>query len=258
MSSPDQASLTSQKGERLSSAVSKVETQLISTSGTRPVKKVSKPIALEEDVYTTAIDHIIERDFFPDLHFLRERQKEVISLSPSSTPITVSREANNTLVEVNTDCGLDTFFQKYTSEDNASFSEILEKTNAERKERYHWLYKEGLSRPKSIEAPKVQSISGNPATSGETGLIKLPAKVSLEIPTETEHPREKQTTQTWTYEPKNSLMYYPEGCYSTLELTEAYKRGQPKAISHENTRLKGFSVNHSSIPLLSLHIFLDK
>ncbi|KAJ9088434.1 hypothetical protein DSO57_1023129 [Entomophthora muscae] len=225
-----------------SSSISKVESQLVSTSGAKQFTKATKPVALEEDVYTSAIDQIIERDFFPDLLFLRERQKEVISLSPSATPSNVLEKRNTALAGVNIDCGLDRFFQKYTSEDNASFSEILEKTNAERKERYHWLYKEGLSRSKNIEAPKPQqAITGGTINSEETGLVKLSVKENLEIPTETENPREKQTTQTWTYEPKNSLMYFPEGCYSTLELTEAYKRGQPKSISHENTRLKGFS-----------------
>ena len=40
----------------------------------------------------------------------------------------------------NTNMPLDKFQTKYTSEDNASFDEILEKDNTERKKRYKWIF----------------------------------------------------------------------------------------------------------------------
>lgn len=234
-------------------SLSKVENQLTLSTSNLDVK-ASKPIALEEDVYTSAIDHIIERDFFPDLRLLRERQREVISLSPSASPSTILGETKSALSNVTLDCGLDDFFKKYTSEDNASFTDIIAKANAERKEKYNWLYQQGLSRSKAVGAAKdLPAIPDTNSASHETSMVLVPSKESLEIPTETENPRQKHTTQTWTFEPKNSLMYFPDGCYTTLGLTEAYKRGRPKAIVHENTRLTGFT--HETAPSTPTTLF---
>lgn len=57
---------------------------------------------------------------------------------------------------------LDSFMAAYTSEDNASFSEILEKQNAERRQKYAWIYEkderklllDNPARPLMIEGSK--------------------------------------------------------------------------------------------------------
>lgn len=41
---------------------------------------------------------------------------------------------------IDTSLSLDQFQMRYTSEDNASFNEIIEKINAQKKEKYKWLY----------------------------------------------------------------------------------------------------------------------
>lgn len=200
----------------------------------------SKPAVLDEDTYTSAIDHIIERDFFPDLRFLRERQKEIISLSSPYSSLSSKSMVDSKVEELNLEGGLDDFFKRYTSEDNDSFSELLEKFNSKRKEKMGWLYDEKLSRPKLIENSNTQ-ISSN-----SQSLIKLEDKLSSENSAKDQEipegmPRLSKTIQTWKYTPKNSLMYHPDGCYSSLEASEAYLRGEPKSISYENTRLKGSS-----------------
>lgn len=200
----------------------------------------SKPAVLDEETYTSAIDHIIERDFFPDLRFLRERQKEIISLSSPQSTLSSKSKIDSKVEELNLEGGLDDFFKRYTSEDNDSFSELLEKFNSKRKEKMSWLYDEKLSRPKLIENSNTQTSNNSQA------LVKLDDKSSTETPAKNHEnteglPRLSKTIQTWNYTPKNSLMYHPDGCYSSLEASESYLRGEPKSISHENTRLKGFN-----------------
>lgn len=41
---------------------------------------------------------------------------------------------------IDTSLSLDQFQMRYTSEDNASFNEIIEKINSQKKEKYKWLY----------------------------------------------------------------------------------------------------------------------
>ena len=72
-----------------------------------------RPIPLDEEIWLDAIDEIVGRDFFPD------------------APRPIRPEGS---VDV-TGLSLDEFLHKYTSDDNASFREILDKTNARRREK---------------------------------------------------------------------------------------------------------------------------
>ena len=72
-----------------------------------------RPIPLGEEIWLDAIDEIVGRDFFPD------------------APRPIRPEGS---VDV-TGLSLDEFLHKYTSDDNASFREILDKTNARRREK---------------------------------------------------------------------------------------------------------------------------
>lgn len=61
-------------------------------------------------------------------------------------PTGVARE-NEDGPAVNTNLKLDDFLRKYTSEDNASFSKILDKVNMQRKQKYEFLSEKGLVDP---------------------------------------------------------------------------------------------------------------
>ncbi|KAI9316198.1 nuclear protein DGCR14 [Dichotomocladium elegans] len=109
--------------------------------------------------------------------------------------------------KVNLDLSLDQFQTLYTSEDNASFTEILDRTNARRREKLKWLLdKERIAEEKLIEAPKVD----------DDGFVRPP--------------------DMWRYKAKNALMYAPEGTGKSL-LNEKESRAEPRMIDHRNTNL---------------------
>jgi len=132
-----------------------------------------EPIVLEEEEWVAALEGIIERDFFPDLKSLRRNVAlleggggsgmETLSVSRTTggsygryeeegvgsrmtpgtsrgvleTPRTGCRRnvqgsgANPVVAKLT----LDQFLARYTSEDNASFREILDRTNAKKREK---------------------------------------------------------------------------------------------------------------------------
>ncbi|XP_019565746.1 splicing factor ESS-2 homolog [Rhinolophus sinicus] len=103
---------------------------------------------------------------------------------------------------------LDVFLSQYTSEDNASFQEIMEVAKEKNRARHAWLYQA------EEEFEKRQ-------------------KDNLTLP-----PAEKQAiessqagVETWKYKAKNSLMYYPEGVPDEEQLFK-----KPRQVVHKNTR----------------------
>jgi len=52
---------------------------------------------------------------------------------------------------IDTSLSLDQFQARYTSEDNASFMEIVERINAQKREKYRWLYEQGKKKQLLIE-----------------------------------------------------------------------------------------------------------
>jgi len=136
------------------------------SSNTTQQRSLNNQIVLEEDEYTSALSEIIARDFFPSLvgtDYL-ESQKPPQGLSdtaiqqtplqlgdtpfmrPGDTPFfdegpaRKKRKLENKDGGVNTDLSLDDFQARYTSEDNASFTSILNDENTQRKDRYKWAY----------------------------------------------------------------------------------------------------------------------
>ncbi|KAI6153488.1 nuclear protein DGCR14 [Pisolithus tinctorius] len=142
-------------------------------------RSLNRQEILEEDEYTAALSHIIARDFFPSLvHLdatndyldaLRTKDASLINASvrrlqeisstpipsqrstlcltpsdtpygpgPSETPVPLPRPAKRPRYDTN--MSLDTFQVKYTSEDNASFTQILDDENRQRKERWGWAW----------------------------------------------------------------------------------------------------------------------
>ncbi|XP_071848446.1 splicing factor ESS-2 homolog [Apostichopus japonicus] len=111
---------------------------------------------------------------------------------------------------------LDKYLSKHTSEDNASFVEIMEVAQEKVRQKHAWLY----------EAVKKQAEEQD-----EKLKLKGPETLAIEGPSDS-------NVKTWTYTPKNMLMYVPEGMeYSPSEKMEDVKKA--REIKHMNTRFEG-------------------
>uniref|UniRef100_A0A8D0L3L2 Ess-2 splicing factor homolog n=1 Tax=Sphenodon punctatus TaxID=8508 RepID=A0A8D0L3L2_SPHPU len=103
---------------------------------------------------------------------------------------------------------LDSFLAKNTSEDNASFEQIMEVAKEKEKARHAWLYE--------AEEEAAQRHQENLALpSGEQQALESV----------------KAGVETWEYKARNSLMYYPAG---VPDEEEVFKK--PREVVHRNTR----------------------
>lgn len=139
--------------------------------------------------------------------------------TPSNPDLTVPIEASDD----DLDLTLDEFFRRYTSEDNESFSKILEKVNAKRREKYsHLLEGEKPLKALTLEEEARDRITDGFGTSGQ------PAS----------------TLEGWNYTAKNLLMYNPvdRGEVPLTEEERAERMKQmTKEINRSNTRFHGMS-----------------
>ena len=146
----------------------------------QPPRSLDRQVVLDEDEYTEALSHIIARDFFPSLvHLdatndyldaLRAQDTERIDATvrrleslttpgpnssrvwqtpsrtpyatgPSDTPLRTPRgEPPEKRARYDTDLSLDDFQARYTSEDNSSFTQILDEENRRRREKWAWAW----------------------------------------------------------------------------------------------------------------------
>ncbi|XP_049594171.1 splicing factor ESS-2 homolog [Syngnathus scovelli] len=106
---------------------------------------------------------------------------------------------------------LDSFMAKNTSEDNASFEQIMELAEDKEKMKHAWLYE--------AEAEFKQRHEQNLA-------LPQAEKAALECV--------KAGLETWEYKAKNALMYYPEGVKDDDALFK-----KPREVVHKNTRFTG-------------------
>jgi len=111
---------------------------------------------------------------------------------------------------------LDRFLSKNTSEDNASFEQIMDTGIQKHREKYQWLFdkeKEQLERKEKILAL--------PA-SEEGDQFKYEDRPSM--------------IETWNYTNKNVLMYYPDGVEASAQEKIEGKYRKRQEIRHENSR----------------------
>ncbi|KAF9206008.1 DiGeorge syndrome critical region protein 14 [Podila verticillata] len=137
---------------------------------------------------------------------------------------------------IDTSLSLDQFQARYTSEDNASFNEILEKMSVRKKEKYSWMYDQEKKSMRLIEQsnnPEMkllrQSGEESDLPQGNDDTSKMD-KAAMQVALTDNR---AGTVPTWGYKAKNALMYFPEGLGS--DLLDGMSRGSPKEIVHNNT-----------------------
>ncbi|KAG0051084.1 DiGeorge syndrome critical region protein 14 [Gryganskiella cystojenkinii] len=130
---------------------------------------------------------------------------------------------------IDTNLSLDQFQAKYTSEDNASFLEIMDKVNTRKKDEYHWMYDQEKKSMHLIEYQRQGIEYKDPNSSSE---VEEKSKLQLMLAD-----KRSGTVATWGYKAKNALMYLPEGLGS--DLNDRAIRGNPKEIAHANTAFQG-------------------
>ncbi|CAH8356418.1 unnamed protein product [Eruca vesicaria subsp. sativa] len=127
--------------------------------------------------------------------------------------------------DVDVNMSLDEFFKRYTSEDNESFSKILEKVNKRKKEKYNYLLEgESDNNNNLIEDVKRDRITDGYGTSYQP----------------------PSTLEGWKYTAKNLLMYHPadRGEAALTEEERAVRlAGLTKEIAKGNTRFQGKSMD---------------
>ena len=128
---------------------------------------------------------------------------------------------------------LDRFLSKFESEDDASFSEIMEKTQAQQRAQYAWLFEKEKEYGRSLGAPEPVLAITDGTEGGregqESGKMMAVAK---------REPEKRSGVESWTYTVKNTLMYVPDG----LERSAMEKVAEPdkkREVVHSNTRLSG-------------------
>ncbi|KAJ3353237.1 hypothetical protein HDU83_007065 [Entophlyctis luteolus] len=144
---------------------------------------------------------------------------------------------------------LDSFQQRYISEDNESFAKIIERENEARKRKYVWYFDKerkgklmleddrGDSEGRSDELLLEDGSSGASTSSSSKNLLML-------APVE----NDMKTVQTWKYKTKNALMYYQPAAAQTLHdvISKPHAKLPPKSINHSATRLGSEQTSASS------------
>ena len=111
---------------------------------------------------------------------------------------------------------LDKFLSQFQSEDDASFEELMEQAKARHQKKYAWLYEQEQVARKAIEGPQ-ETLAITDGSEGQSS-------------------QQHGVIKTWTYTPKNSFMYVPEGAPETAQ-EEADRKNNARSIEHSNTRL---------------------
>ncbi|TPX73956.1 hypothetical protein CcCBS67573_g04776 [Chytriomyces confervae] len=236
-------------------------------------------VSLEEDEYISAVSEIIERDFFPSLKRMRMQNALLDAVERgdmhaakrigSDIVCDDAGRDSSTMSHNEPQQSLDAFQTTHTSEDNLSFAKLIDAENKARREKLTWAFgndskgKLVIEPPSSrlqIEpAPTSSDAAANskhedilPVTSSTAAATTSPNSSAL-IPTQTDSdeqpphpsalsapiPHHSKPIHTWSYTPKNTLMYPPDGAPLTLTdiVNPRTAKLAPKSINHAGTRL---------------------
>ncbi|EWC46307.1 hypothetical protein DRE_04478 [Drechslerella stenobrocha 248] len=129
---------------------------------------------------------------------------------------------------------LDGFQTKYTSEDNASFNNLLDNQNQKHREDYGWLWRGNkISKPSVIAERERQKLLKEKEEREGVEKTKL-LKYQDDKPA---------MPETWKVNPRNTLMFSPHNLDDEMldldlnPATNTESRAAPKSISHTNTRM---------------------
>ncbi|KAK6517713.1 hypothetical protein TWF506_004895 [Arthrobotrys conoides] len=128
---------------------------------------------------------------------------------------------------------LDNFQSKYTSEDNASFNDLLDDQNQKKRDEYGWLWRGNkISKPSVIAEKERQKLLKEKEEREGVDKTKL-----------LEYQDKPAMPETWKINPRNGLMFTPANLDDGMldpdlnPATNTESRAAPKSISHANTRM---------------------
>ncbi|KAJ7293695.1 nuclear protein Es2-domain-containing protein [Mycena rebaudengoi] len=246
-----------------------------------PSRSLNRQVVLEEDEYMESLSKIIARDFFPSLEVnatpLRPQQtpgRTPYGAGPAETPLRTPRgEAPAKRARYDTELSLDSFQARYTSEDNSSFTEILDEENRKRKEKWGWAW----DAQKRVEQQKERLLKDRERLLIEPqSVVGVREKFRIEAPTpagliedgkadeeEEKEKEEKESEQLaltvvdstvdvmaplkdtraagvdgWKFKTRNSLMFSPDADESPYHTKPAQPTTDPRAIVYASTRLE--------------------
>lgn len=178
-----------------------------------PLKR--PPVVLEEDLYIDGLSEVIKRNFFPDSSAAeggestaqssgRSRHHHIDGderiISSAATPsvgsqniYSVDAVSSTPVAIAQTGLSLSQYQAKYTSEDNASFLELLDKQNLLKREKYAWHYKGNKIYSENTERQEQRLQGARLEEQKKIGWID-----------------DRMNPAAWTVTPKNALMFDPD------------------------------------------------
>ncbi|KAI8832819.1 nuclear protein Es2-domain-containing protein [Chytriomyces cf. hyalinus JEL632] len=212
-------------------------------------------VSLEEDEYISAVSEIIERDFFPSLKRMRmqnalldavERGDMHAAKRIGSNIVCDDVGRDSSTMSHNESQSLDAFQTTHTSEDNLSFAKLIDAENKARREKLTWAFGNDSKGKLVIEPPssrlQIEPAPTDPdavSNSKHEAILHAPSSTAAASPNSAPIPHHSKPIHTWSYTPKNTLMYPPDGAPLTLTdvVNPRTAKLAPKSINHAGTRL---------------------
>ena len=144
--------------------------------------------------------------------------------TPGATPASTASAAPTAPAApaLDTSLSLDAFQAKYTSEDNASFNTILDKQNEKRRNAYAFLWS-GNHIPGFRTIAHNKRIAAQAADAAQRQIVAPDTRPAV--------------PNTWKAEPRNGLMFTPEGSPPPRERPDGDQELPAKAVVYKNTRM---------------------